>query len=230
MRKLASMTALPARDLNKTTTDLRSYEPDLRLRDLNARVKAAEENLARAEDDLARVLQISHSFIYETDKHLRITMINGDAQEILGIPPSELIGKLSDEFLRIGDGLSSDDAEHKAFRNLVCRTQDGTRHVQISGKPLRDENGEFCGYHGVISDATALIEAEERAAALYRRFREAIECVPASLMLFRRRRSAGDLQQRLAELFSGGEGPAHPRLEFRGFVAGGYRQRLPVED
>jgi PAS domain S-box-containing protein len=184
MRKLASMTALPARDLNKTTTDLRSYEPDLRLRDLNARVRAAEENLARAEDDLARVLQISHSFIYETDKDLRITMINGGAQEILGIPPSELIGKLSDEFLRIGDGLASDDAEHKAFRNLVCRTQDGTRHVQISGKPLRDENGEFCGYHGVISDATALIEAEERAAALYRRFREAIECVPASLMLF----------------------------------------------
>src|SRR5271169_5547480 len=180
------MTALPARDLNKTTADLRSYEPDLRVRALNLRAKTAEENLARAEDDLARVLQISHSFIYETDKDLRITMINGDAQEILGIPPSELIGKLSDEFLRIGDGLANDGnaAEHKAFRNLVCRTQDGTRHVQISGKPLRDENGEFCGYHGVISDATALIEAEERAAALYRRFREAIECVPASLMLF----------------------------------------------
>jgi PAS domain S-box-containing protein len=185
MRNLASMTAIPARDLEELTAELCSYEPEPRLHALNQRIKAAEENLARAEDDLARVLQISHSFIYETDKDLRVTLINGDATEILGIPPSELVGKPVDEFLRIGDGLSTDgNAEHRSFRNLVCRSRDGTRHVQVSGKPLRDAEGQFCGYHGVISDATALIEAEERAAALYRRFREAIECVPASLMLF----------------------------------------------
>src|SRR5277367_4970850 len=179
------MNALPARDSREITADLCSYEPDPRVRALELRVKISEENLARAEEDLARVLQISHSFIYETDKNLRIVLINGAAQEILGISPTEMIGKLLDELLHVGDGFANDgNAERNAFRNLLCRTRDGARHVQISGKPLRDANGQFCGYHGVISDATALIEAKERAAALYRRFREAIECVPASLMLF----------------------------------------------
>jgi signal transduction histidine kinase len=73
---------------------------------------------------------------------------------------------------------------HNPFRNLMCRTRDGGRHIRISGTPLHDAAGVFFGYHGIISDVTSMIEAEERAATQYRRFREAIECIPASLMLF----------------------------------------------
>jgi signal transduction histidine kinase len=66
----------------------------------------------------------------------------------------------------------------------VYQTLKGDRYIQISGKPQYDEAGRFSGYHGVIGNATAQIEAEERAAISYRRFHEAIECIPASLMLF----------------------------------------------
>jgi signal transduction histidine kinase len=66
----------------------------------------------------------------------------------------------------------------------MCRTHDGERHIRISGTPLHDPSSAFRGYHGIISDVTSMIEAEERAATHYRRFHEAIECVPISLMLF----------------------------------------------
>jgi PAS domain S-box-containing protein len=180
------MGAQPARSIGDTTADMRPAAIDARVRVFQLQARIAEENLGRAEDDLARVLQISHSCIYETEQNLRVILINGDSQEILGHPPVELIGKRLDEFLTLEDwpGGGRDTPEYGSFRNLVCKTRDDTRHIQISGKPVYDATGRFCGYHGVISDATALIEAEERAASLYRRFREAIECIPASLMLF----------------------------------------------
>jgi signal transduction histidine kinase len=104
----------------------------------------------------------------------------------LGRAPAQLIGKRLGEFLAIKGELAIDRlmADYGPFKNVIGRTVDGTHHLQISGTPLRDADGDFCGYHGVISDAAALIEAEERAASLYNRFREAIECIPASLMLF----------------------------------------------
>jgi PAS domain S-box-containing protein len=149
MRNLASMIALSTRNSRELSVELCSYEGDSRERVLELQVKAAEEKLARAEEDLARVLQVSHSFIYETDEDLWVTLINGDVREILGVAPAELIGKKLDEFIRIDDGLANDGhaTEHLTFRNLVCRTRDGTRHIQISGKPLRDEDGRFCGAH-----------------------------------------------------------------------------------
>jgi signal transduction histidine kinase len=155
-------------------------------RELEARLATVEENLARAEEDLARVLQISHGCIYETGSDLRLTQIAGDTRKILGAEAEELLGKIFGQFLRIEHGPVNDGAgaEHTAFRNLMCRTRDGQRHIRINGTPLHDAAGAFCGYHGIISDVTSVIEAEERAATHYRRFHEAIECIPASLMLF----------------------------------------------
>jgi two-component system, cell cycle sensor histidine kinase PleC len=146
----------------------------------------AEKNLAGGAEDLTRVLQATGSCVYATDRTLRLTRITGDTQAILGFASLDLIGKHFGEFLEFEPG--EDDRatlEKRAPLGKVrCRTRDKTRYLQISGVPLDDGEGEFAGYHGVISDATALVEAEERAAAQYRRFNEAIECIPASLMLF----------------------------------------------
>ena len=99
MRKLLAMSAQPARYSGEITAEMRAVDPETRVRDLERQVTAVEEKLARAEDDLARVLQISHSFIYETDADLRMTLVNGDSREILGAAPSELIGKRLGAFL-----------------------------------------------------------------------------------------------------------------------------------
>lgn len=156
-------------------------------RDLALELRLAKEKLARAEEDLVRVLRLSHSCVYEIARDLRVISITGDTRDVLGMEPAEIIGRKFRQFLKIERWPARDAAKvrrHKNFRNLMCRTSDGTRHLQISGRPVYDEAGKFRGYHGAVSDATALIEAEERAATHYRRFHEAIECVPASLMLF----------------------------------------------
>ena len=156
-------------------------------RNLADKLRAAEEKLAKTEDDLARVLRISHSCIYETGSDLRLRSVSGETLDVLGMEPSDLIGQKFWKFLHIERWSALNGAvirRRSAFRNLICRSRDGMRHLQISGRPLHDDAGKFCGYRGLVSDATALVKAEERAATQYRRFHEAIECIPASLMLF----------------------------------------------
>jgi signal transduction histidine kinase len=165
---------------------MRSDDADPRVPELELQLRLANEKLAGAEADLARVLQLSRGCIYKTGPDLRVSEVIGDTQEILGVATAALTGRRFGEFLKIEQHAAPVDpaAAPHPFRNLMCRTLDGFRHIQLSGMPLYDPQGEFCGYHGVIGDATTLFEAEERAATQYRRFREAIECIPASLMLF----------------------------------------------
>jgi two-component system cell cycle sensor histidine kinase PleC len=163
-------------------------DPAVRVRELEALLAVSEEKLARTEEDLANVLHSANSCIYETGLNLRFTHFTGFVQEALGADPGELIGKTFEHFLRDQDDSLSAVLgmmrHRRPFHNLMHRTCDGTRHIKISGKPLHDEHGNFCGYRGTASDVTALIEAEHGAAAMFRRYAEAIECVPASLMFF----------------------------------------------
>jgi PAS domain S-box-containing protein len=155
--------------------------------DVAIKVQSVEENLARAEEDLARALRLSRTCIYETGRNLRVTQVVGNTRDVLGLDSSDIIGKNLREFLKIERRSTASGNENRRrapFRDLICRTHDGARHVHINGQPIYDSNGRFCGYHGAVTDATARIEAEQRAASLYSRFREAIECIPASLMLF----------------------------------------------
>jgi signal transduction histidine kinase len=177
------MVALSAGNYGELTAGVTPHV-GARVRELEARLETAEDDLARAREDLSRVLQISHSCIYETGRDLGLTQLIGDSRNILGAEPEELIGKTFGQFLKIEQGPANDGTAPSAFRNLMCRTLDGSRYIRISGTPLFDETGKFTAYHGIISDVTSLIEAEERAATNYRRFHEAIECIPASLMLF----------------------------------------------
>jgi len=54
---------------------------------------------------------------------------------------------------------------HRAFHDLVMqrRFDDGqTRYLRVSGEPIRDADGRFCGYRGVGRDVTPQKQAEER--------------------------------------------------------------------
>ena len=180
------MAALPLHNTGGLVGDIGSYDFASRLSELEAQLQAAQADATRAKADLAWLLQISQSCIYETGRDLRVTQMSGDVRELLGSEPAELVGKNLGEFVTI-EGAPTNDGSmvgFSPFKNLMCRSLDGARYVQISGRPLHDSEGNFCGYLGAVSDATALIKAEERAASLYERFREAIECIPASLMLF----------------------------------------------
>jgi two-component system cell cycle sensor histidine kinase PleC len=164
---------------------MRSDAFGARGRQLEAQLEAAATAHANSDAMLVRALRVSRSCAYETDRDMTVTKIVGDTEDILGIAPTALVGKRLDEFLCIEAAAAlGDSRERRRFSNLRGRTRNGGCYIQLSGEPLYDANGEFAGSHGVIGDATALFEAEERIATQHRRFREAIECIPASLMLF----------------------------------------------
>ncbi|SRR5579875_806174 len=161
-----------------------------RLATAEARIVATEARLADAEDMLRDALQSSLSWLWESDEQLRFTRIIGPIEQILGAPIESLIGKTIEDF-----SLAPDDPQrrhhfatlqaHKPYRDVITSidSRKGPRWIKASGKPLFDVEGRFLGYRGIASDVTAQIETERRAAEAHRRFMEAIEIVPASLML-----------------------------------------------
>jgi len=181
------MIAQLKRKSRETAADWPDQAPSARERELEARLRVAEDRLARADGDLERALRLSHTCIYETGPDLRLNRLVGTTEDVMGVAPAALIGKKFAQFLVLGRGaneISTAVHRQRAFKNLVYRGRTGARYLRITGKPQFDADGEFCGYHGAISNATGRIEAEQRAADHYRRFHEAIECIPASLMLF----------------------------------------------
>lgn len=167
-----------------------SNELSARLATAEARIASTEAKLVDAEEMLHDSLQSSLSWLWESDDRLRFTRIIGPVEQLLGTPAENLIGKTIEDFTR-----SPNDAQvqhyfatikaHKPYRDAITSisTRKGVRWIKASGKPLFDVEGQFLGYRGIASDVTAQVETERRAAEAHRRFMEAIETVPASLML-----------------------------------------------
>ncbi|MGH7007508.1 MAG: PAS domain-containing sensor histidine kinase [Stellaceae bacterium] len=158
-----------------------------------ARGAATEAKLLDAEEMLRDSLQSSLSWLWESDARLCFTRIVGSIEQILGMPADSLIGNSVEDFVRAPNDPQLQNhfatiKAHKPYRDVITSisTRKGVRWIKTSGKPLFDVEGKFLGYRGIASDVTTQVETEHRAATAHRRFMEAIETVPASLMLFDR--------------------------------------------
>jgi len=157
---------------------------------IEARLAAAEANLADAEEILGDALLSSSSWIWESDTEHCFSRIIGPIETILGTKPEKLIGRKVEDFTLAGADPSVRNhfdtiQQRKPYRDVVTsiNTPKGIRFIKASGKPLYDQSGEFLGYRGTGSDVTEQILTERRASEANRRFMEALENVPASLML-----------------------------------------------
>jgi PAS domain S-box-containing protein len=157
---------------------------------IEARLAAAEAKLADAEEILGDALQSSSSWIWESDENHCFIRIIGPIEDILGTKPEKLIGKKVEDFTRAVQDPSVQNhfntiQQRKPYRDVITsiNTPKGIRFVKASGKPLYDKSGKFLGYRGTGSDVTEQVQTERRANEANRRFMEAIENVPASLML-----------------------------------------------
>ncbi len=159
--------------------------------ELLARCARLEAQLAEAETRLTDFLEVASDWIWEMDDDLRFTFFSGRLREVSGADPQYFIGKTRSEVMR--DTSSPEARRHLAelasrrpFRNYVyiSETPGGMRTFKISGKPIFDGAGRFRGYRGTGTDITAEVEANRRAEAIHGQFVEAIESIPASLMLF----------------------------------------------
>ncbi len=133
---------------------------------------------------LRALIEASSDWLWETDAELRFSYLSANAETATGDPPASLIGKRRDELPHIHFEAESYViyrealAARTAFRDVafaVTPPEGPRRFRKISGMPIFDEAGRFCGYHGIGTDVTAQAEAIARLRDSEERFRQLFE-------------------------------------------------------
>lgn len=140
----------------------------------------AERQLKRSEERYRDLAESAGDWAWETDADLNYTYIAKSADNIPGVNRNELLGK---SITITGPGVSEDDSSllferlkaREPFTNVIFQVDvadDQSAWISQSGKPMRDENGEFIGYRGICREVTAKIRARIEAVAARRMLEE----------------------------------------------------------
>ena len=139
---------------------------------------------------LEYALRQSRTWIWETGADLVFTRFIGPRHDSCGVPEHDGVGKrfdymLADRSDAVVRELLRRVERHEAFADLVycIGTPIGTRTVRTSAQPRFDATGVFLGYCGTTTDISAESQAQQQARNATQRFVEALEYIPASIML-----------------------------------------------
>lgn len=129
---------------------------------LDARERAQWE-LSMSEVRFRTLVALSSDWYWEQDRDYRFVRLDGKLQERTGIPISDFLGKTRWE-QQILNLTQTDWEQHRAvidaheeFRNFEIQRMNPMGQVRwaaVSGTPILDAQGQFCGYRGVGSDIT----------------------------------------------------------------------------
>jgi len=129
------------------------------------------EALRLAEERFENLIGLSSDWYWEQDESYRFTVITGSDLEAAGIDPKRVLGtaRWDNDAVPVGDGGSWN--KHKAalktkrpFSDFVYQRPDSKgelHYFSVSGLPVFDGKGRFCGYRGVGKDITAARRADE---------------------------------------------------------------------
>ena len=137
--------------------------------------KQAEQRLRDNEERFRALTELSSDWYWEQDDQFRFARLDGNLTAIAGDNYDGLIGKTRWEIP--GFLLTPQQWEqhrevlnaHRTFRDFHMRHADAQGNdmwVSISGAPIFDAGGKFCGYRGVGRDITAEKTAAEQIHAL----------------------------------------------------------------
>ncbi|MEC5385849.1 diguanylate cyclase [Uliginosibacterium sp. H3] len=138
--------------------------------DISVRL-ANEAALRSSEQRFRRLLSLSSDWYWEQDAEFRFTQLRGARMDDPFNTFAHTVGKLRWEL----DIVGVDEqrwATHRAtleahlpFNDFTyqLRTRKGElRWLSVTGHPVHDEAGHFCGYHGIGTDITENIRQQER--------------------------------------------------------------------
>jgi PAS domain S-box-containing protein len=131
--------------------------------------------LSGSEQRFKDFASVSSDWFWEMDSELRFTYFSKPSSDDFEHALERSLGKTDDE-LQVNFGAGSQDAldweehlatlrAHREFRDFIYRIRaenDEIRYVRTSGMPVFGPDGEFLGYRGSASDATADIEARKQ--------------------------------------------------------------------
>ena len=135
-------------------------------------ITAQKATMAKLQESEARfrgLTALSSDWYWEQDEHFRFVRVDGNLESSRSAPAETYLGKTRWE--SGVQGVSAAQwAEHRAtleahqvfhdFEVQRLRTDGSLMWASISGTPIIDANGKFCGYRGTGSDITARKRAE----------------------------------------------------------------------
>ncbi|HEX5803278.1 MAG TPA: diguanylate cyclase [Azospira sp.] len=134
--------------------------------------RAAEAALRVSEARFRDLVKLSSDLYWEQDAAFRFTHFDGPESLLSRLPKERILGRQRwqiEEIAGVGEDTWRAHAaaleRQDAFRDFTYRITgcDGsTQWLSVSGNPRFDDSGAFIGYHGVTSDITLRVEAEER--------------------------------------------------------------------
>ncbi|HEX3484630.1 MAG TPA: PAS domain-containing sensor histidine kinase [Micropepsaceae bacterium] len=164
------------------------------VRDISDRVRAQRE-IMESRMRFQDFAEASSDGFWEMDPTLRRVEVSSAVQ-------SDLVARLPGLLLPNAEGLAPSGVSEEGWRalrqNLAARqrfrlrldVQDAggeTAYIAISGKPVFDLEGKFCGYRGTGRDVTREVVAREAARIAERRLAEAMDTAPCAVALVDRR-------------------------------------------
>lgn len=146
------------------------------------------EELKKARERYTDISRLSSDLIWETNTAFHITYVSSRVTEIIGFHPREIIGQ---NLFALGTASSGQEKftpqMRSPFRDVIVEVTDRTSRVhqiKISGLPIFDDMGVFCGYRGTATDISAEAEARESAILSRDRLTTAIENISEGFALY----------------------------------------------
>ena len=132
----------------------------------------AEEAIRLSEQRFRDIADVASDWFWEMDADLRFTYITDQVRQVAGLDPSRVVGKTRQEIASNPSGLETpewtahfaDLAARRPFKGFQYSytTANGRQyHVNVSGKPIFNADGEFTGYRGTGTDVTNAVKARQ---------------------------------------------------------------------
>ncbi len=142
-----------------------------------------EKKLLLKERRYQELLETSEDLIWTVDRNGYITWINEKAEEILGFPPSRMVGRPFIEFSSAEEVQRDLEAFHRVLdgqplRHHVTRqkTANGQDvYLNYNAVPVKDRNGEIIGVTATASNVTSQIESLRALQDKEQRYRQMFE-------------------------------------------------------
>ena len=162
------------------------------IRDITER-KRIQREIIESQHRFRDFAESSSDWFWETDSQHRFSRFVGNFGASGKFDPSGTMGQTRFDLMAEGNDPEiiarhrADLEAHRSFRDLVYRTRsaDGGEYLlQVNGKPIFSDDGEFQGYRGTASDITAEVKAERRLQTIERRLVTALSSISEGFILY----------------------------------------------